>query len=72
MLQAKKEGIALNEEEVIELQRIVIDRDEKEALTFLKKSVYAKVLRAQQGRLKSHLDTSGDPVETFKIRTSGS
>ena len=66
MLEMRRTAISLNEEELLELERIVIDRDGKEALIFLKKSVYNKVVRSQQGRLKSHLDTSGDAVETFK------
>ena len=35
-------------------------------MRFLKKSVYDKITRSQQGKLKSHLGTSGDPVEMFK------
>ncbi|MFC1935552.1 hypothetical protein ACFLX9_02145 [Chloroflexota bacterium] len=66
MLEIRKTAIALDEAELLELARIMIDRDEKEALIFLKKSVYDKVSRSQQGRLKCHLDTSGDPVEMFK------
>ena len=70
MLEIRKTAIALQEEELLELQRIIIDRDEKEALIFLKKSVYDKVARSQQGRLKSHLDTGGDPAKQFKEGTS--
>jgi hypothetical protein len=66
MLEIRKTAIALEEEELLELEQIIVDRDEKEALIFLKKSVYDKVSRSQQGRLKSHLDTGGDPVERFK------
>ena len=66
MLEIRKTAIALDEKELLELTRIMIDRDEKEALVFLKKSVYDKVARSQHGRLKCHLDTSGDPVEMFK------
>ena len=66
MLEIRRTAIALEEEELIELERIVTDWDEKEALAFLKKSVYGKVVNSQQGRLKCHLDTSGDPVEMFK------
>lgn len=65
MLEIRKAAIALDEEEMLELERIVIDRDEKEALVFLKKSVYDKVAHSQQGKLKSHLDTGGDPVKLF-------
>ena len=67
MIEARKTAVALEEEELIELARIIIDRDEKEALMFLKRSVYDKVRNSQQGRLKCHLDTGGEsPVETFK------
>jgi len=66
MLEIRKTAIGLEEEELLELEQIVIDRDEKEALRFLKRSVYDKVAQSQQGKLKSHLDTGGDPVERFK------
>ena len=66
MLEIRKTAVALDETEVLELKRIVIDSDEKAAITFLKKCVYDRVARAQQGRLKSHLDTSGNPVEKFR------
>ena len=45
------------------LERILID-DEKEALRFVRKSVYDRILHAQQGRLMSHLDAA-NPVEGF-------
>ena len=67
MLESRKTAVAIEEEELVELQRIIIDRDEKEALKFLKKVVFDKVLRSQKGRLRSHLDTGGEsPVERFK------
>ena len=66
MLEIRKTAIALQEEELLELVRIITDGDEKEALIFLRKSVYNKVSRSQQGKLKSHLDTGGEPVERFK------
>ncbi len=52
--------------ELLELERIVTDRDEKEALGFLKKTVYNKITRSQQGRLKSHLDAGGNTIENFR------
>ncbi len=70
MLEIRKTAIALEEEELLELEQIIIDPDEKEALGFLKKSVHDKVARSQQGRLKSHLDTGGDPVERFRQNSS--
>ena len=66
MLEIRKEAIALDEKELLELERIITDRDEKGALSFLKRSVYNKIFRSQQGRLKSHLDTGGDVIEKFK------
>jgi hypothetical protein len=66
MLEIRKTAIALEEEELMELEQIVADEDEKGALRFLKRSVYAKVARSQGARLRSHLYSSGDPVEKFK------
>jgi hypothetical protein len=67
MLESRKTAVALNEEELVELQRILIDHDEKEALIFLKKSIYDKIARSQGGRLKCHLDSGGEsPVDGFK------
>jgi hypothetical protein len=66
MLEIRKTAVALDEQELLLLERIITDREEKEALVFLKKSVYDKVLHSQQGRLKSHLDSGGDPVQRFK------
>lgn len=66
MLEFRKTAIALDEQELMLLERIITDHEAEEALIFLKKSVYDKVLHSQQGRLKSHLDTGGDPVQKFK------
>ena len=66
MLEIRKTAVALEEEELLELEQIIVDRDEKEALAFLKRSVYDKVSRSQQERLKSHLDTGENPCEKFK------
>ena len=67
MLEIRKTAIALEEEDLIELEQIMADTDEKEALSFLRKSVYNKVARSQGAKLKSHLDTGGNPVEKFKM-----
>ena len=50
MIEIRKTAIALEEEELLELERIMVDRDEKEALDFLKKSVYNKVVDSQAVR----------------------
>ncbi len=64
MLEIKKAAVSFDEPELIALERIITDADDKEALKFLKKAVYDKIVHSQQGRLKSHLDTSS-PVEQF-------
>ena len=43
MATKEKAVIALDQTEMIELERIVVDRDEKEALVFLKKVIKTKV-----------------------------
>jgi len=65
MLEIRKTAISLDEAEVLELERVITDRDEKEAIAFLKRCVYDRILHAQQGRLKSHLDTGDNPVDRF-------
>ena len=64
MLEIRKTVVSLDERDLLELERIVTDSDEKEALRFLKKSIYDRIAQAQQGRLKSHLDVA-NPVEGF-------
>ncbi|RJQ37648.1 MAG: hypothetical protein C4555_06060 [Dehalococcoidia bacterium] len=64
MLEIRKAAVSLDEQDLMELERIVTDGDEKEALRFLRKCVYERIIRAQQGRLKSHLDAAS-PVEGF-------
>ena len=64
MLEIKKSAVSFDESDLMELERIVTDSDEKEALRFIKKSIYDRILHAQQGRLKSHLDAA-NPVEGF-------
>jgi len=65
MLEIKKTAIGLDEKELLELERIITDSDEKGALLFLKKAVYDKIAHSQQGKLKTHLDTGANPVEKF-------
>lgn len=67
MLEIRKTAVAFDEKDLMELERIIVDRDEKAAITFLKKCVYDRILHAQQGRLKSHLDTA-NPIEGFMQR----
>ena len=64
MLEIRKTAVSFDEEDLMELERIVTDGDEKEALKFIKKSIYDRILHSQQGKLKSHLD-SVNPIEGF-------
>jgi hypothetical protein len=65
MLEIRKTAIAFDENDLLELERVITDNDEKGALSLLRKAVYNKISRSQKGRLKSHLDTGDKPVETF-------
>jgi hypothetical protein len=67
MLEIRKTSIVLDEPEIMQLERLITDDDGAEALRFLRQVVYRKVNRSQQGRLKSHLDTGGDPVDKFRM-----
>ena len=64
MLEIRKTAVSFDEGDLMELERIATDGDEKEALRFVKKSIYDRIVHAQQGRLKSHLDVA-NPVEGF-------
>jgi hypothetical protein len=64
MLEIRKTAVSFDEQDVIELERIITDGDKEEALKFVKKAVYERILHSQQGRLKSHLDAAS-PVEGF-------
>jgi hypothetical protein len=68
MLEAKREAVALEPQELVELEQIVTDEDRDGAYLFLKERVYKRVLSAQRNRLKSHLDGASDPAGSFKRR----
>ena len=70
MLEIKKTAIALEANDLIEMERIIIDGDQAEALKFLKKSVYERIAQSQHGRLKSHLDGESNPAENFRDNSS--
>ena len=58
VLQIRRTTVTLDEEEMMALEQIILDRDEKEALKFLKKAVYDKIASSQRGKLKTDLDMS--------------
>ncbi len=68
MLEIRKTAVSFDEHDLMNLERIITDDDKEEALIFLKKSVYDRILHSQQGKLKSHLDTT-NPVEGFIQRS---
>ena len=63
MLELKKTAIAFDEQELMKLERIIIDHDQTEALRFLRRAVYSKIAKAQKNILRCHLDVSGDPID---------
>ena len=62
MLEIRKTAVSFDKRDLMELESIVTDADEKEVLRFVKKAIYDRILPSQQGRLKSHLDAA-NPVE---------
>jgi len=48
MLEIRRTAIALGEQELMELEKIIADDDEKEALRFLRKIVYDKLTQSQR------------------------
>ena len=69
MLEIRKTAVAFDENDLLELERIITDSDAEQALRFLKKSVYERIMHSQQGRLKSHLDSDDKSIEKFKSNT---
>ncbi|WAC07228.1 MAG: hypothetical protein OS130_13500 [Thermodesulfobacteriota bacterium] len=65
MLEITRKTLTLEPQEVMELERIFTDEDQQEALIFLKKKIYQRLLTSQENRLKSHLDGCQDPASTF-------
>jgi hypothetical protein len=43
MLEIRKTAVSFDEGEIMELERIITDGDEKEALRFIKKSIYDRI-----------------------------
>ena len=65
MLEITRKAIPLEPQEVMELERIIMDEDHDSAYCFLKKNIYQKALSSQENRLESHLDGCHDPGSTF-------
>lgn len=68
MLEIRKTAAAFDEKDLMELEGIMVDNDKDDAMRFLKKCVYDRILHSQQCRLKSLLDSSANPVEGFISR----
>ena len=68
MLEAKREAVALEPQELVELEQIVTDEDRDAAYEFLKERVYKRIRSAQRNRLHSHLDGASDPAGGFVNR----
>ena len=68
MQQAKREAVALEPDELVELEQIITDQDRDGAYEFLKERVYKRIRSAQRNRLHSHLDGASDPAGGFVNR----
>jgi len=56
MLDIERKTLTLEPQEVMELERIITDEDQKGAYRFLKKNIYRRFTCSEEGHLKSHLD----------------
>jgi hypothetical protein len=68
MLEAKREAVALEPQELVELEQIITDHDHEAAYDFLKERIYKRIGSAQHNRLHSHLDGGSDPAGGFVNR----
>jgi hypothetical protein len=68
MLEITKKIVSLEPQEVMELERIMIDEDQSGAYVFLKKIIYHQLAASQEGHLKSHLDWCNDPASSFAVK----
>jgi hypothetical protein len=68
MLEKKKITLTLEPQELMELERIIIDDDREGAFQFLKKNIYQRFISSQEDHLKSHLDGYSDPASTFSSK----
>jgi len=50
MLKVKKTGIFLNNDDLLELASIIVDKDEERSLTFLQKCIYEKIRTIQRNQ----------------------
>jgi hypothetical protein len=65
MLNIIRKTLTLEPQEVMELERIIIDDDREGAFQFLKKNIYQRFISSQEDHLKSHLDGCSDPMSSF-------
>lgn len=65
MLEITRKTLTLEPQEVMEIERIVTDEDQEDALIFLKKKIYQRLITSQENRLKSHLDGDQRPGSAF-------
>jgi len=66
MLEIRRTAIFLDEGELLELERVITDRDVEGAFAYLRKSVYGKIVTSQ--RLQCHAGMSGDTVDSLRFK----
>lgn len=65
-LKIKRTAVSFEPDEVMEIERIMMDADEKGALEFLRKGVYAKMVASQKAGLHSHDVNPAKPFDHMK------
>jgi len=58
--------VSFEADEVMEIERIIMDSDQKDALEFLRKSVYAKMVASQKARRHSRDINPAKPSDHMK------
>ena len=48
MLESRKTALVLDEKDLLDLERVVVGADDKDALIFLQKKIYDKVVAIQR------------------------
>jgi len=71
MLDIERKTLTLEPQEVMELERSIIDEDRESAYRFLRKNIYLKFVKSQEDHLKSHLDGASDPAASFSAANKG-
>lgn len=65
-LRIKRTAITFDPEEVMELELIIMDKEEKAGFEFLREKVYSKILKSQQAGLHGYDINPAKPQDHLK------